>query len=291
MNKLDASIVLAAYNEEACVAKELNIIKNTMDKSSYSYEIILVDDASADRTAEIARQFDWVRLIQHPVNMGSGGARKTGTLAAQGEIIVWSDVDMSYPNKDIPLLVDELKRKNYDQVVGARTSEKGTLKLLRTPAKWFIRRLACFLTDTYIPDLNSGLRAFKKDIALKYLHLLPKGFSCVTTITLAFLCNGYSVGYIPIDYHKRVGKSKFRAIKDTRQYLVQVIRMVMLFNPLKVFLPISLILLGLGTLSAILNVTKTGGIQQMDLILFLFAVMVGVIGLLADLIVIQHKAN
>ena len=289
MNKLDASIVLAAYNEEACVAKELNIIKNTMDKSSYSYEIILVDDASADRTAEIARQFDWVRLIQHPVNMGSGGARKTGTLAAQGEIIVWSDVDMSYPNKDIPLLVDELKRKNYDQVIGARTSEKGTLKLLRTPAKWFIRRLACFLTDTYIPDLNSGLRAFKKDIALKYLHLLPKGFSCVTTITLTFLCNGYSVGYIPIDYHKRVGKSKFHAIKDTRQYLVQVIRMIMLFNPLKVFLPISLILLGLGALSAILNVIKTGGIQQMDLILFLFAAMVGVIGLLADLIVTQHK--
>ena len=111
---------------------------------------------------------------------------------------------MTYPNDEIPQLVKELD--GYDQVVGARTTEEGTKKALRVPAKWFIRKLASFLTATKIPDLNSGFRAFRTDVARQYLRHLPAGFSCVTTMTMTFLANGYSVKYIPIEYAKRAGR-------------------------------------------------------------------------------------
>src|SRR5690606_32486069 len=131
-----------------------------------------------------------------------------------------------YPNDRIPELVAELS--GYDQVVGARTSEEGTAKLLRKPAKWFVRMLASYLTRTNIPDLNSGFRAFRRDVATQFLYLLPRGFSCVTTLTMAFLSNGYSVKYVPIEYKSRAGRSKFHWLADTRRYILQVVRMVLM---------------------------------------------------------------
>ena len=145
-----------------------------------------------------------MRVIRFLQNRGSGSARKAGTTAARGRVTVWTDVDMTYPNDTIPQLVKELD--GYDQVVGARTTEEGTMKSLRVPAKWFIRRLASFLTKTKIPDLNSGFRAFRTDVARQYLRHLPPGFSCVTTMTMTFLSGGYSVKYIPIEYGKRAGQ-------------------------------------------------------------------------------------
>ena len=105
------------------------------------------------------------------------------------------------------------------------------------PAKLFIRKLASYLVETPIPDLNSGMRAFRRDVALQYVSQLPAGFSCVTTITMTFLAHGYSVKYWPIDYSERAGSSKFHWWSDTRRYLLQVIRMMLSFNPLRVFLP------------------------------------------------------
>ena len=115
---------------------------------------------------------------------GRGAARKTGTVLARGETVVWTDADMTYPNDDIPQLVEGLP--GWDMVVGARRSEGGSLRWLRVPAKWLIRQLASFLANTRIPDLNSGFRAFRREVALQYLHLLPAGFSCVTTLTMSF---------------------------------------------------------------------------------------------------------
>ena len=154
---------------------------------------------------------------------------------------MWTDVDMTYPNDEIPQLVKELE--GYDHVVGARRTEEGTKRVLRVPAKWFIRKLACYLTETDIPDLNSGLRAFRRDVAMQYVHHLPAGFSCVTTMTMSFLANGYSVKYVPIDYFPRAGESKFHWWRDTKRYLLQVVRMTLSYNPLKVFLPIGGLLL------------------------------------------------
>ena len=170
--------------------------------------------------------------------------------------MVWTDVDMSYPNDEIPMLVKELD--GYDQVVGARRTEEGTRRFFRVPAKWFIRRLASYLTDTEIPDLNSGLRAFRRDVGMQYVHHLPAGFSCVTTLTMSFLANGYSVKYVPIDYRPRAGTSKFHWWRDTKRYLLQVVRMSLSYNPLKVFLPIGLVLLAVGLAKLVLRLGRQG---------------------------------
>jgi hypothetical protein len=201
---------------------------------------------------------------------------------------VWTDVDMTYPNDTIPQLVKELD--GYDQVVGARTTEKGTMKALRVPAKWFIRKLASFLTSTKIPDLNSGFRAFRTDVAKQYIRHLPPGFSCVTTMTMTFLANGYSVKYVPIEYAKRAGESKFHPIKDTRRYGTQVVRMVLSYNPLRIFMPLGLGMLAIGIGKAIADLVRHDYRVATNTLLILFAAFqVIVIGLLADLVVRVSK--
>ena len=281
------SVVLAAFNEEECIVEELGIVCNALTEAKIDYEVIVVDDGSTDETARLVRGFGHskVTLIQHKFNQGSGAARKTGTLAAKGRYVMWSDVDLTYPNDRMADLLNHLLSREVDQVVGARDSERGTMKLLRVPAKYAIRKLACFLTSSTIPDLNSGMRVFSREIGLRYVDLLPKGFSCVTTITLAFLCNGHSVEYVPIRYAKRAGKSKFHPIKDTYRYVTQVARMVTYFEPLKVFLPISLGMIGLGAMAAGVNLWRTGSMQEMDLVIVIGGFFVGVLGLIADLFV------
>jgi glycosyltransferase involved in cell wall biosynthesis len=226
-----------------------------------------------------------VRLIRFARNRGSGASRKAGTRAARGRVVVWTDCDLTYPNEDIPRLVATLD-EGYDQVVGARTSEQGTLRALRVPAKWFIRKLASYLTSTPIPDLNSGLRAFRREVGLQYLHLLPAGFSCVTTLTLSFLANGYSVEYVPIEYFPRAGRSKFHWWADTQRYLLQVVRMVLMFNPLRVFLPAGLTLSAAAGAKLVYDLTsKDGRIATNTLVILFSAGVVIMVGLLSDLMV------
>jgi len=286
--ELQVSVVIPVYNEEEAIGDDLDTIIATMEGSGYTYEVIVIDDGSTDRTADIART-KGIGVIQHPVNRGPGAARRTGILQARGEVIVMTDGDGTYPNQDIPRLLECLPA--FDQVVGARTSEQGSFRFLRAPAKWFIRKLACYLTGMDIPDLNSGLRAFKREVMLKFLYLIPDGFSCVSTMTLAFLCNGYIIKYVPIDYYKRVGRSKFRPINDTYNYLLTVVRMVMYFNPLKVFLPISLFLTLIGTYKLIRDVLvyKSLYIPGVTIMIVLTAIQVTAIGLLADLIVRKSR--
>ena len=242
-NILDVSIILAVYNEEQSLLKELEVIKSAMAKSRFTYEIIVVDDASTDNTARILKDIKGIKLITHSRNKGSGGSRKTGTFASGGRIVVWSDVDLTYPNHLIPELVERLENSSFKQVVGSRLKEKGSLKALRTPAKYFLRRLASFLTKTEIPDLNPGFRAFYREEGLKVMYMVPNGFSCVSTMTLSFLCNGRDVGYMPIEYKARVGKSKFHPIKDSYNYFLQIIRMITYFEPLRIFVPMALVIL------------------------------------------------
>lgn len=194
---------------------------------------------------------------------------------------------MSYPNERIPELVDILlKDDSIDQVVGARDQEMGSFRFLRIPAKWLVRKLAELLTNTHIPDLNSGLRAFRREVSLPYLRLLPPGFSCVTTITLAFLSNQHAIHYEPVSYAKRAGRSKFRPVRDAYRYLLQVLRMVMYFNPLKVLMPPALFLLGTGSLKVIYDVaTDPVYIRNNTIMLLMTGLIVASMGLLADLIV------
>ncbi len=285
---IEVSIVIPSYNEEEAIGPVINDVRAAMDATSYSYEILVVDDCSSDDTVTIARDKK-VRVVQRKVNGGSGASRKTGIREAKGEFIAMLDADGTYTAADIPIMLDMLPE--WDQVNGARTSEEGTMKLLRVPAKWFIRKLAIYLSGVKIPDLNTGLKAFKRSVMLKYLWVMPEGFSCVTTMTLAFLCNGYAVTWVPSKYHKRIGESKFHPIKDTSKYLATVIRMVMYFNPLRVFLPLSFMAFAIGVIRSIFSYNSIGGLQEGDIILTLGGILIGMMGLLADLIVAQGRSR
>jgi polyisoprenyl-phosphate glycosyltransferase len=285
------SIVLPCFNEQGHVAMEVERICAAMDTSGYPYELLAFDDASTDgtlaRLQEIAPQYPQMRIVHFDRNGGSGTVRRIGTQQARGEIVVWTDADMTYPNDRIPELVQTLEKDQLlDQVVGARTSEQGTHKIFRVPAKWFIRKIAEMLTNSSIPDLNSGLRAFRREVALPYLRLLPPGFSCVTTITLAFLCNQHDVRYVPIDYAKRSGTSKFKFFKDAYRYILQVLRMVMYFNPLKVLMPVALFLIGLGVAKGIFDMVVHPLLFAVNTVLiFVSGLIIASMALLADLIV------
>jgi glycosyltransferase involved in cell wall biosynthesis len=285
------TIVLPCYNEQGHVAAEVERICAAMDESGYEYELLAYDDASTDETLarleEIAPRYPQMRIVHFHRNGGSGTVRRIGTQQAKGQIVVWTDADMSYPNERIPELVQILEKEQVlDQVVGARTSEQGTHKAFRVPAKWFIRKLAELLTNYSIPDLNSGLRAFRREAALPYMRLLPPGFSCVTTITIAFLCNQHDVRYVPIEYSKRQGKSKFHFVKDAYRYILQVLRMVMYFNPLKVLMPVALFLIGLGLAKGVFDLVVHPFLIAIDTVLILVTgLIIGSMALLADLIV------
>ncbi|MFG2525383.1 glycosyltransferase family 2 protein [Streptomyces sp. NPDC048527] len=284
------AIVLPCFNEEEHLLLELQRITQAMDESGYSYELLAVDDASTDGTLKVLQdaelQFPQLRVVAFRRNGGAGTVRRTGSQMARGEIVVWTDADMTYPNERIPELVRRLDEdQSIDQVVGARTSEEGSHKILRVPAKWLIRKLAEKLAGQRIPDLNSGLRAMRRQVALPYLRLLPPGFSCVTTITLAFLSNQHDISYLPISYAKRAGKSKFRFVKDAYRYILQVLRMVMYFNPLKVLVPPALWLVGLGTAKAVYDLVDHPFRFAINTVLLtLTGLIIGSLALLADLI-------
>ena len=285
------SIILPCYNEQGHVIAEVERIAAAMDASGYDYELLAIDDCSTDNTLkrlyEEAPRFPKMEVVHLLRNGGSGVVRRLGTQRARGKVVVWTDADMTYPNERIPEFVQMLEQdETIDQIVGARTSEQGTYKFLRVPAKLFIRKLAEQLTGARIPDLNSGLRAFRREVALPYLRLLPAGFSCVTTITVAFLANQHEVYYLPIEYSKRAGKSKFKFIEDAYRYILQVLRMTMYFNPLKVLMPIALFLLGLGIAKGVFDLVAHPLLIAIDTVLiFVTGLIIASMALLADLIV------
>ncbi|HEV7712849.1 MAG TPA: glycosyltransferase family 2 protein, partial [Asanoa sp.] len=289
--RLDVTVVLPCYNEQDHVLLEIERISAAMDRSGYGYELLAIDDCSTDNTLSVLREaelrFANLRVMPFHRNGGSGTARRIGTREARGDIVVWTDADMTYPNERIPELVQLLEKdQSIDQVVGARTSEQGTHKMLRVPAKWIIRKIAERLAGQKIPDLNSGLRAFRRGVSLPYLRLLPPGFSCVTTITMAFLHNQHDVRYVSIDYAKRAGSSKFHFVRDAYRYILQVVRMVMYFNPLKVLMPPALWLVGIGIAKIIYDIVAHPVRVANNTIMILVAgLVIGAVALLADLIV------
>jgi glycosyltransferase involved in cell wall biosynthesis len=280
---MDLSVVIPVYNEEQAIAEVLRETLETVRGTGLEWEIIVVDDGSSDATARIVESFPEVTLVRHPYNMGGGRARNTGIRRATGEVVVIADGDGTYPLRDIPRLVEELD--NCDMVVGARKREAGTLKFLRVPAKFFIRKLAEFITGSKIPDLNSGMRAIRREAVLPYLHMLPHGHSWVSTVTLAFLTNGHAVKYVPIDYFPRKGKSTFHPIKDTGNYLMTVFRTITWFSPLKVFLPVALLLLLIGVGKMISDILRYHWhIAGSTVVLLLAGLQVLVLALIADMI-------
>ena len=276
------SIVIPAYNEEETIGSVIDQVISIMEKADITYEIIVVDDGSTDDTVHIIQERA-VQVVRHPFNKGYGAALKTGMRKAKYDTIAIIDADGTYPAEDLPELVSGIGE--WDMVVGARVGEDAEIPPSRKLAKWFLTQLANYLVGTPIPDLNSGLRVFKKDIAMRFYHILPSGFSFTVTITLALLSNDYLVQYVPIRYYKkRGGKSKIKPIRDTLGFLQLIIRTVMYFAPLKIFLPVSLALFLLGIVIFLYSILVLHKLMDVTVVVTMLAsIQIAAIGLLADL--------
>jgi len=275
--RLDVSIVIPAYNEEDSIAAQIRAVHNVMAQTEKVYEVIVVNDGSTDDTEKKIAGED-VQLISKPQNRGYGAALKTGINVAKGELIVIIDADRTYPSDAIPALIE--KANDYDMVVGARTDGNVHVPFIRKPAKWFLQKLASYLAGEKIADLNSGLRVMRKSIVAQFYNILPSGFSFTTTITLALLCNDYLVYYHPIEYYKRIGKSKIRPV-DAYYFLLLILRTIVYFNPLKVFLPLGAAFF-CGGIAKLIYDLYIGNLSESAVFAFLGAFIIWAIGLLSD---------
>lgn len=279
----EASIIIPAYNEREGIPHVIESLQSLRKRHGNRWEIIVVDDGSTDGTPELIGNLPDIVLIRHPFNRGYGAAIKTGIRHAQYNTLIISDADGTYPVQDIPRLLAQLSKS--EMAVGARGINDANIPFIRKPAKWLLNKLANYLTGIKIPDLNSGLRAMKKDVVMKFIHLLPDGFSFTTTITLALLTNDYAVEFIPIEYKMRSGRSKIRPIRDTMNFLQLIIRTVLYFDPLKIFLPISAFFFIASIAVLILSYLFTPKIMDITtVILFISSVQILAIGMIADLI-------
>ncbi len=236
------SIVIPAFNEDEGVAPTVREIRTVMDAGDNEYEILVVDDGSTDRTGEMALEAG-ATVVRLARNIGYGGALKVGIGRARHDTIVITDADGTYLAEAIPELLGFAE--DFDMVVGARVGKAARIPSVRRPAKWFLARLASYLAGQPIPDLNSGLRVVRHSMVERFEHLLPSGFSFTTSITLAALCNDRLVHYHPIEYRTRLGASKIKAV-HAFDFLMLILRTVVFFNPLKVFLPIGAVLFLVG---------------------------------------------
>ena len=269
------TVVIPAYNEEAGIQPVIHSIREAL--AAYEYQLLVVDDGSEDQTAKLAREAG-AEVLSQPMNRGYGASLKTGIRSASHDRIVIIDADGTYPATAIPDLVAGLDE--YEMVVGARIGANTNVPFVRRPAKWVLRHLASYLAGRRIPDLNSGLRAMRRDLVARYTHLLPSGFSFTTTITLAALCRDHLVKYETIDYHARVGKSKIRPY-HAFEFLILILRTIVYFNPLKVFLPIGAVLVFTGLLKTIYDIW-IGDLSESAIFAFLAGGLVWVVGLLSD---------
>jgi len=276
------SVILPAYNEEAGIPEVVDRLHAALAKSGLPYEIIVVDDGSEDRTARVLAGRP-VRLLQHGLNRGYGASLKTGIRVSRYRHVAIVDADGTYEEEALLSLAEHMQ--DFDMVVGARTNGLENIPPARRPAKWLLGKLANFLAETRIPDINSGFRIFDKEIAREFFQILPSNFSFTTTITMAMLTNGYSVKFVPTNYRKRKGDSKIRPVRDTLNFFTLLIRTAVYFAPLKVFMPLSFIFIALGLLKMILlDVLIIQNVTDTTILFIVAGIQIGMLGLLADLI-------
>ncbi|PWT82028.1 MAG: glycosyltransferase family 2 protein [Acidobacteria bacterium] len=274
------SIVMPAFNEEMSVKGTINELRELLSHHGISAEFIVVDDGSHDDTAKQAKSAG-ARVIQHRSNRGYGASLKTGIAEASYDTIAITDADGTYPGRYLPQMLEELE--HADMVVGARTGNDVHIPLIRRPAKWMLNRLANYVSGRKIPDLNSGLRVFRRDVVMQYFPILPDQFSFTTTITMAMLCDKYAVSYIPIDYRKRSGRSKI-VPWDAGSFAILILRIAMLFKPLRVFIPLALVCLSYGILKMTIDMFRDPNISASAILALISAMQLTLVGMLGEAI-------
>jgi len=278
----DFSIVIPAKNEESGLRKLLPTLKNLYPEA----ELIVIDDGSRDQTANVVNNIEGAICISHPISVGNGGAVKTGARTATRDIIVFMDADGQHKPEDIVRLL-ELFDQNYDLVVGARSTESQA-SVFRAVANRIYNRLATLMTGFEILDLTSGFRAVKRDKFLSILYLLPNEFSYPTTSTMAFFRSGFFVGYVPIVAEAREGKSHIKIFRDGFRFLIIILKIGTLFSPMRLFLPISVILFTTATAYYIYTYFSDGRFTNMGMLLFLSSLTIFLIGIVSEQISALH---
>ncbi len=268
------SVVIPAFNEAASIAR----VVSDLARTAAWREIIVVDDGSSDETARVA-ECAGARVVRHPYNKGNGAAVKSGIRAASGENIVIIDADGQHPPAEAVRLVDRLGA--YDLVVGARTGATQAT-LARRVGNNLLNGLAGYLTGRPIPDLTSGFRAARTACLREFIHLLPNTFSTPTTTTLAFIKAGYNVGFESIEASQRSGRSKIRLARDGARFFLIILKVVTIFSPLRVFLPLSLASLALGAGYALWTIATQSHVTNSSVLLIMLAVIVFLVGLVSE---------
>lgn len=280
------SIVIPAFNEEKGIRPGLErIIEMGFHEK---YEVIYIDDGSTDDTFQIISQYP-VKCYRHFVNKGYGAALKTGIRKAKGDKIVILDSDGQHDPKYIDQLISMLE--NYDMVIGERTDDSFQVKR-RQKGKRLIRLVGEHLVEQKLPDYNSGFRGFDRKLISEMLHIMPNGFSFSTTSTLAFLKEGYTIGTFPIVVEERVGRSSnVKFVKDGSKTMLLLIRIIMLFNPLKIFFPASVWMLLIGSCWGVAGYFIAGRFPNSAVLVVIMGMFIFFIGLLADQIALLNRAK
>jgi glycosyltransferase involved in cell wall biosynthesis len=278
------SVVIPAYNEAEGIP---NLLEKIVELGYHkSYEIIVVDDGSSDETAEIVKQFP-VRLISHHTNKGYGAALKTGIRKAKGQKIIMLDSDGQHDPEYIPQIAALLEE--HELVIGERTSDSFQVKN-RQGGKKLIRKVGEYLFDQKLPDFNSGLRGFDRELIKAMLHMMPNGFSFSTTSTMAFIKEGYSIGTLPIMVAERQGRpSNVKFVRDGSKTMLLLFRIIMLFNPLKIFFPFSVVVVALGVMWGIYAYIFAGRFANSATLVTMLGMFLFFIGLIADQIAIMNR--
>jgi glycosyltransferase involved in cell wall biosynthesis len=268
------SIVIPAMNEADGIAA----VVSSLRASARWREILVIDDGSSDDTSARARAAG-ACVVRHPYNKGNGAAVKTGIRHANGEFVLIIDADGQHPPEDAQRIAARLGE--FDLVIGARSGATQATTARRL-GNGLLNSFASYLTSRPIPDLTSGFRGARTECLREFLHLLPNGFSTPTTTTLAFIKAGYNVAFEPIDARQRSGSSKIRFAKDGTRFLLILLKIVTLFSPLRIFLPISIVSFTTGSIYGVWNMIATGKIPNGAVILILFAVVVFLVGLISE---------
>lgn len=268
------SIVIPAFNEAISVAPLVTALR----AAAAWHEIIVVDDGSTDETAMQASGAG-ARVVRHPYNKGNGASVKSGVRAATGRFILIVDADGQHPPADALRLVGGLD--TYDLVVGARLG-RTQATLARRIGNAVLNGLASYLTERDIPDLTSGFRAARRDGLVEFLHLLPNGFSTPTTTTLAFIKAGYSVAFEPIAARRREGESKIRLGADGFRFFLILLKVITIFSPLRIFVPISLASFVLGAAYAVWTIATQSHVTNSSVLLILMSVVILLVGLISE---------